>query len=106
MQIRKVLNLRMLDWLVYAIVLVALIWIVAPQAIPVMINKLALATLGGIVAYRLDRSLFPYARPDELIEQISLDHDWTQAEAIVFSMAMIRRAIIVAAVVLAVSLGL
>lgn len=84
---------RMFDWFLYALVLVAIVAAVAPQNIPVVVYKLALVSLAGLMGYRLDRSLFPYARPDQCAESVT-------------GAAMLRRAIIVAAFMIAVSLGL
>lgn len=84
---------RMFDWLVIAAVLLVIVYLIAPQNLPVVIYKLALVSLAGLMGYRLDRSLFPYARPDQCAESVT-------------GMAMLRRAIIVAAFMIAVSIGL
>lgn len=84
---------RMLDWLLIAAVLLVIVYLIAPQNLPVVIYKLALVSLAGLMGYRLDRSLFPYARPDQCAESVK-------------GMAMLRRAIIVAAFMIAVSIGL
>ncbi len=84
---------RMFDWLLIAIVLIAVVFVLAPQNLPVVLYKLSLVSLAALVGYRLDRSIFPYARPHECAE--------TALGAV-----MLRRAIIVAAAMIAVSLGL
>lgn len=84
---------RMTDWLLFTLLLLAIIWWAAPQQLTVSIYKLSLITMAAVAGYWIDRSLFPYSRPD----QIKL------VEA--HSAAMIRRAIIVGAAMLAVSLG-
>ena len=107
---------RMTGWLLLAVCLVVVIALVSPQQLPVVAYKLSLISLACVAAYWLDRSLFPYARPDSYLQRdwrhgtdeadfdvdyrIVPDHHW------VFCAAMIRRAIIVGAVVLAVALGL
>ncbi|MBJ3678951.1 hypothetical protein JGC71_23150, partial [Salmonella enterica subsp. enterica serovar Hvittingfoss] len=53
--------------------------------------------LSAVLGYWLDRSLFPWARPDSFCP-------WE--ESLCCAAAMIRRAIIVAAICLAVALGL
>lgn len=87
---------RMTDWLLITLVLIGLIAWLAPQQLPVSLYKLSLITMAAVVGYWIDRSLFPYARPDNP----SLDpYD------LLIAAAMLRRAIIVGAAMLAVSLG-
>jgi hypothetical protein len=85
---------RLADWIAIAIVLTLAIGIIAPQQLPVTLYKLSLVSLAAATGYWIDRSLFPYARPDDL----SHDHQETAA-------AYIRRAIVVAACIIGVSLG-
>jgi len=66
----------------------------APQQLPVILYKVALVVLAGTAGYFLDRWIFPYARPHEVAGE------WRDISC------MIRRAIIVAAAMLAVGLGL
>lgn len=87
---------RMIDWLLVTLVLIALIAVLSPQQLPVSLYKLSLLTMAAVAGYWIDRSLFPYARPDD----ISL-----APSAILQASAMLRRAIIVGAAMLAVSLG-
>lgn len=93
------------EWAIYAALLLVIIWALAPQNLPVIIYKLALASIAGVVGHRLDRSLFPYGRPDQLVE-LGADGRWETGEAIVLASAMMRRAVIVAAVIVAVAMGL
>ena len=107
---------RMFGWLLLAIVLVGCIAAVSPQQLPVTLYKLCLITLAGVVGYWLDRSLFPYARPDSYLErdwrhgtdEPEGDADFRIVPGYVrpFCTAMLRRAIIVGAVVIGVALGL
>ena len=87
---------RMFDWLLITLALIAAIAVLSPQQLPVSLYKLSLITMAAVVGYWIDRSLFPYARPDD----ISLS-----TSAILQAVAMLRRAIIVGCAMLAVSLG-
>lgn len=88
---------RMTDWIVITILLTVAIYLLAPQQLPVSLYKLSLITTAAVVGYWIDRSLFPYARPDNP----RLDpYDRLIAAA------MLRRAIIVGCAMLAVSLGM
>lgn len=87
-------KVRMLDWGVIAALLTLAIGILAPHQLGVTLYKLSLVSLAAVAGYWIDRGLFPYARPDEL----------TLSESQV-SAAFIRRAIVVAAVILGVSWG-
>ena len=116
----------MADWLVYAIVLAALVYWIAPQQLPVSLYKLSLVSLAAVVGYWIDRSLFPYARPDAFLtlqpedEGPETQHPFLPDETSnvctldaqpddvllrLMGLAMIRRAVIVAATMLAVGLG-
>lgn len=88
---------RLFSFYIATAVLVGIIWALAPQQLPVTIYKLSLITLAGLVGYWLDRSLFPYARPDVFVASHVNDTR--------FSAAMIRRALIVGSTILGVSLG-
>lgn len=79
-----------------ALLTLAGIFYASPEQLPVIVYKGGLVTLGGFVGYWLDRHLFPYARPHTFTAQ---EH-WLE-----FAAAMIRRAIIVAAVVLGFALA-
>lgn len=103
-------------WLAIALVLLVVLAIISPVQLPVLAYKAAQIALAAVLGYWLDRALFPYARPDGY-----LDRDWrlgtTAPEGdadfpIVpdyqtpFCIAMLRRAIVIAAVVIGVALGL
>ena len=94
---QKITFPRLSAWLIAAIVLLALIDWTSSAQIPVVIYKLSLASLSAVLGYWLDRSLFPWARPDSFCP-------WE--ESLCCAAAMIRRAIIVAAICLSVALGL
>lgn len=86
---------RLWGWAVITILLTSAIWLLSPQQLPVSLYKLSLVTLAGVAGYWIDRSLFPYARPDSMAE----------ISRLVFSAAMLRRAIIVGCAMLAMGLG-
>jgi len=97
---------RMLNWLLLALLLAAAVWFIAPQQLPVSLYKLSLVSMAAVVGYWIDRSLFPYARPDRLFGHAnSADEAEIGARALMVSAAMLRRAVVVAAAMLATGLG-
>lgn len=103
-------------WILAAVVLLYLIFKVAPQQLPVALYKVSLIALAVVLGYWVDRALFPYARPDSYLEK-----DWrlgtrepvNDADYPVcsrywreFCTSQIRRAIIVGCVVLGMAMGL
>lgn len=111
---------RMTGWLIIAFVLSLLIFVLSPQQLPVSLYKLNLITLAGVVGYWLDRSLFPYARPDAFLasdlEDIENTADVDDAPLqfqlechlqndMLVAASMLRRALIVAAAMIAIGLG-
>lgn len=87
---------RMAGWMLITVILTVAIYILSPQQLPVSLYKLSLITTAAVVGYWIDRSLFPYARPDNpKLDQFDL----------LIAAAMLRRAIIVGCAMLAVSLG-
>ena len=131
--LQKISRVRMADWVLAALVLTLAVGLMAPQQLPVTMYKLSLVALAAVAGYWIDRSLFPYARPDlffELRHGADTQHDDTTftslAGAVSFSekqtainleaatsdqllrlagVAMLRRCAIVAATMLAVGLG-
>jgi hypothetical protein len=114
----------MLDWLLAAVVLMLFVWQLAPQQLPVSLYKLSLIALAAVAGYWIDRSLFPYARPDWFLALVSDDDEDDEPVASgpdgdvfearlavdqpmlrLMGVAMLRRAIIVAAAMIAVGLG-
>jgi hypothetical protein len=85
---------------VFAALLFALVWVLSPQQAPIIAYKLALIHLAAFAAYWIDRWTFPYARPDRPAIGAK---DFSPLQ---YAAAQIRRAIIVAAAMLAVGLGL
>ena len=114
---------RLFWWLVATVVLLAVIGLIYPQQLPVSLYKLSLITMAGVIGYWLDRSLFPYARPDAFIETITpLDEDdlgdeffgadtklipceVVDGDGFVFAMCMLRRSIIVGTAMLSIGLA-
>ena len=115
---------RLSGWLLITLALLAAVWAIAPQQLPVSLYKLSLVTLAAVVGYWIDRSLFPYARPAYLLDpQDSLvagspelmcddDDQCALAESArddlllrLCGTSMLRRAIIVGCAMLAMGLG-
>ncbi|MHA6913017.1 putative holin [Ralstonia pseudosolanacearum] len=107
---------RMVGWLVAAVLLTAAIAAISPQQLPVALYKLSLISLAAVVAYWLDRGLFPYARPDAYLRRDwrhgtnelddEADYQIVSGYEQIFAAAMLRRAAIVAGIVIGVALGL
>jgi Putative 2/3 transmembrane domain holin len=86
----------MFDWLIAAVLLAILVYLIAPQQLPVSLYKLSLVALAAVAGYWIDRSTFPYARP-HVVMLTGLD--------LIMAACMLRRAIIMAAAMLAMGLG-
>ena len=102
---------RLRGWLVAAVLLLLIIALVSPQQLPVVVYKLSLISLAAVLGYWLDRSLFPKARPGQYLkhdERLMAEGRWPVQTGLhlVFAAALLRRALIVAAVCLAVAMGL
>lgn len=87
---------RMIVSMIVSVALGVVISQLAPQQALVTLYKFNLVTAAGVAGYYLDREIFPYARPD-LFEVGGRD--------LVFAAAMLRRAIIIGCMMLAVGLG-
>ena len=110
---------RMLDWLLAAVVLMLFVWQLAPHQLPVSLYKLSLIALAAVAGYWIDRSLFPYARPDRFlsVDEPPVEEEGPDGSTLtlgtfadpvlppLMAAAMLRRAIIVAAAMIAVGLG-
>lgn len=103
---------RMAGWLFISLALTVFIAVTAPQQLPVSIYKLSLITSAAWVAYWIDRSLFPYARPDAFMDwPFSVGGPYcpqkglSKEQVLAFCLAQLRRAIIIAAAMIAVALG-
>lgn len=103
-------------WLVLAVLLLVVIAVITPQNLPVALYKTALIALAAVIGYWLDRALFPYARPDGFLQrdwrygtdepENDVDFPVVMAYGRIYCAAMLRRAIVVAAVVLGMAIGL
>ena len=103
-------------FLLLAALLLAVIAVVSPVQLPVVLYKAALIALAAVIGYWLDRALFPYARPDGYLvrdwrhgtdEPVGdVDYPVVQGYIRVFTAAMLRRALVVGAVVLGMAAGL
>jgi len=82
---------RLSFFTILAAVLLAAIYLLAPQQAPVILYKLSLVTLAAVLGYWLDRHLFPYHR-------ILAGHWHPEAQ--------LRRAIVVGATMVAFALAL
>lgn len=89
---RRVGEIRMLEWWAIALFAAALIAYFHPQQIPVTLYKVSLVSLFAVLGFRLDRGIFPYSRPDQVPSQAR-------------SGAELRRAIVIAAVIIGGTLG-
>jgi hypothetical protein len=107
---------RMIEWWLIAALLCGVIFKLAPQQLPVSVYKISLIAIAGVVGYWLDRSLFPYARPDSFQgseveresggeEALCFELDYEPPNDMLFAVSMVRRALIVAAAMIAVGLG-
>lgn len=86
-----------LGWLgLTTLILLLLIFYLLPSQFPIVLHKVSLVTLGSIVGFWIDAHLFPFATP------------WTlkDGDQRTFQVAMLRRALIVSAVLLAIATGL
>jgi hypothetical protein len=129
----RLARVRMADWVIAAALLMLLVWVMSPQQLPVSVYKLSLVALAAVAGYWVDRSLFPYARPDLFFElrhgtdDAPADTTFTSLAGVVSfaeqqttinlegaapaelmrlaGSSMLRRAVIVSATMLAVGLG-
>lgn len=85
-------EIRMLEWWAIALISFALIAYFHPQQVPVTVYKVSLLSLFAVLGFRLDRGIFPYSRPD----QVGDAHK---------ASAELRRAIVIAAVIVGGMLG-
>lgn len=108
---------RMTDWLILSVTLSVLVLALAPQQLPVTLYKINLIFVAGWIGYWLDRALFPYGRPDRFLESeeedelnsddggLNFNLSYTPPRDLLAAASMLRRALIVAAAMLAVGMG-
>lgn len=85
-------ELRMFECVVIGAVAFAIIAWTSPQQLTVTVYKLLLVCIFALLGFRLDRMIFPYARPDKVVDEA---RDW----------ATMRRAVIVAASIIGGTIG-
>lgn len=87
---------RMWLWTLIAVGLLLALFLIRPEQLQVVVYKASLVTLAAVIAYWVDRSLFPYSqdRPHQCIGGIHIVGAW------------LRRALIVLACILGMTLGL
>lgn len=100
---RNLKSIRLLGWALIALALSLAVAFIAPQQLPVSLYKINLVALAGVVGYWLDRGLFPYARPSAWADLAR--YGATLGNAQVFAACMLRRALVVAAAMIAVGMG-
>ncbi|MDF7667912.1 putative holin [Orbaceae bacterium ESL0727] len=129
--IKYLVKIRLLKWYLAALVLFTVILVLSPQQLPVVIYKFSLVLLSAVVGYHLDRALFPYASPGGYLYQdwkiygkhfyineaekdgeneiptiLCAEYPVLESYKTIFSVVLIRRAIIIFAVILGVTFGL
>lgn len=87
-------SFRMSEWLLITIVLVVIVALLFPVQLPVLVFKVTQVSLSGWIGYWFDRGIAPQTRPGNM--------DLTPNER---AAASLRRAIIVAAAMVAGALG-
>lgn len=107
---------RLFAWILFSTLLFAGLFFMHPQQVAVAYYKFALVLGGAVVGYWLDRSTFPYARPDGFLKDFwqkgtteplnQADFEVVEEYKTVYALVMLRRAIIMASVILGVTLGL
>ena len=65
---KRVRKLHLWEWLTLVAVLSVAIALVAPQQLSVLAYKVLMLSVAALAGYALDRSLFPYARPDVVLD--------------------------------------
>lgn len=84
---------RMTAWTLISVALLIALALIAPLKLPVVLYKCGLVTLGGVLGYWIDRALFPYSRPCQVPNEDRC-------------MTGLRRALVVLACILGLTLGL
>jgi len=111
---------RTTSWLIAACVLLSAVAVISPVQLPVILYKGALVSLAAVLGYWLDRSLFPYARPDGYLvsdwrDDVNapnhvpsgrVDYPVVSGYHWIFAAALLRRAVVVGAAMAGVALGM
>ena len=96
---------RLSIWLVFSVALMAWLGFIQPQQLQVVLYKALLVFSAAVIGYWIDRSLFSYSRPHIYLTPGSCIL-FKPNQQLVFAAAMIRRALIIVAVILGMALGL
>ena len=101
---------RLLGWMIFTAVIFGGLYFVHPQQMEIALYKLALICLAAVIGYWLNRVLFPYARPDGYLVDFwqrgtdepigQADYEVVEEYRLVFALVMLRRALIMFAVIL------
>ncbi len=84
---------RLFLWILITIALTLAVAYLAPYQLTVTLYKISLVSLAAVLGYWIDRAVFPYARP----------HDLPQGNY--RNISMMRRVILMAAIIIAIALG-
>lgn len=110
-------KLRVGPWLVAALIMAVIVGLLYPHQLGVLLWSLTKLSFGAYLGYWIDRSIFPYARPgDAMPRAIEAEHDesamvedWLNLQVdegyLLPELLMLRRAIIIAAALIALGLG-
>lgn len=117
----KVRHQRLRNWIILAVILLVAIALVSPAQLGVTLYKLSLVSIAAILGYHLDRALFPYASPGsylidnwkETLGKPPIPNGRNEPEfpiatgyELVFAAVLLRRALIVSAICIGVTMGL
>jgi len=92
-------KLRIGPWLILAIITTLIVAMLHPHQLGVLLWSLTKLCWGAYLGYWIDRSIFPYARPDRF------NPDLDTNERTSWEVLMLRRALIIGAAILALGLG-
>ncbi|QBH95756.1 hypothetical protein EKN56_06415 [Limnobaculum zhutongyuii] len=119
--LKSVRQHRLLTWALATVILLGVIAVLSPQQLPVTLYKLSLVSLAAVIGYHLDRALFPYASPGSYlvdnwkaisahpingVDKLEPEYPVISGYQRIFAAVLLRRAIVVMAVILGVTLGL
>ena len=85
------------------VLLLAFLAVISPQQLPVIAYKSALVSFAACIGVWIDRAIFPYARPSGYLKT---DFEICAGYLRAFTVATIRRGIMVGMVILGMCLGL
>ena len=85
-------------WLIFTIVMAAIVGFLYPHQLGVLLWSLTKLSAGAYLGYWIDRTIFYYGRPGDIANE-------GLGNALLIIGSMIRRALIMAAAILALGLG-